>query len=119
MYCCLVVRPLAEHCVVYNDDVIAFILFLLLHHSLSFNLSFRDGFAGAVRLFFLIIDNTTNRFVLKRRFQRWSYHYITHEISGRVIFWLWGLFVAHITSFLTETIGNFWSITSLERVFGG
>ena len=57
-----------------------FILLLLLHHSLSFNLSFRDGFAGAVRLFFLIIDNTTNRFVLKRRFQRWS-HRLLREID--------------------------------------
>ena len=27
--------------------------------------------------------------------------------------------VAHTTSFLTETIDKFWSITSLERVFRG
>ena len=30
-----------------------------------------------------------------------------------------GAVVADMTSFLTETIDNFWSITSLERVFGG
>ena len=33
---------------------------------------------------------------------------------------LLAVYVAHnITSFFTETIDNFWSITSSERVFGG
>ena len=41
------------------------------------------------------------------------------EINVDGQFWAIGAVVADITSFLTETIGNFWSITSLWREIRG
>ena len=44
---------------------------------------------------------------------------LLREISVRVKFLALRAVVAGITSFLTETIDNFWFITSSERVFRG